>query len=238
MDREALQFPVLLLPFVFLIIFVLSIILFVNRKKIVAKYDVGYISSFFFAAYMLTPFTLGIPALFSNSDEKTFSLIMSLVYPIVGVIVFMLIYRKKPLQYKLGKFFAMIGLGLCSAWIVVFKMLTFFHRYESARDGVPMMSSGSNVNVSVFSKGKSFYDADGIYRGHMNEAGELYDENSRYQGHINEQGEFYDADGKYASRINECGEIYGSNGEYHGRVNEQGEHYNADGKYIGHSNKF
>lgn len=238
MNKEVLKIFAYSIPVLLIIVLVLSIILFVNRKKIIAKYNVGYISSFFFAAYMLTPLTLGVPALLSNSEEAVFSLIMALVYPLIGLIVFMIIYRKQSLQYRLGKFFAMLGIGVCSAFIVVFKMLSFFHHSESDSTISTNTDNSSSTETSQTKKAQNLYDANGKYRGRINEYGERYDENGKYQGRINEYGEIYNADGKYTGRINEYGEKYDANGKYRGRINEHGENYNENGKYTGRSSEY
>lgn len=239
MNKDTLMIIAYSIPVLLIIILVLSIILFVKRKKIIAKYNVGYISSFFFTAYMLTPLTLGIPALLGNGEEATFSLIMSLIYPLIGLIIFMIIYRKQPLQYKLGKFFAMLGIGICSAFILVFKMFSFFHHFESDST---ISSNSSNLSstdtLGNIKKARNLYDANGKYRGNINEYGEKYDENGKFQGHINEYGEVYNAYGKYQGRINEYGEKYDESGKYRGRINEYGENYNEDGKYTGRSSEY
>ena len=238
MNEEFLKIFAYSIPVILIVVLVLSIILFVNRKKIIAKYDVGYISSFFFAAYMLTPLTLGVPALLSNSEEAEVSPIISLVYPIIGLIIFLIVYRKHSLQYKFGKFFAMLGIGICSAFIVVFKMLSFFHRFEDGSPESTSAGNSSNSEASQVKKAKSLYDANGKYRGRINEYGEKYDENGKYQGRINEYGEIYNADGKYTGRINEYGEKYDSNGKYRGKINEYGENYDENGKYTGRSSDY
>lgn len=235
MNKEGLKIIAYSIPALLIIVLVLSIILFVNRKKIIAKYNVGYISSFFFAAYMLTPLTLGIPALLRSSEEAVFSLIMSLVYPLIGIIIFMIIYRKKPFQYRLGKFFAMLGIGICSAFIIIFKMLSFFHHFKSDSHVSTSVGDLSSVEMLQAKEPQDLYDNNGKYRGRINEYGERYDENGKYQGRINEYGEIYNADGKYSGRINEYGEKYDSNGKYRGRINEHGENYDENGKYTGRS---
>lgn len=47
MRKEILSIFVYSIPVILIATFVLSIVLFVKRNKIIAKYNVGYISSFF-----------------------------------------------------------------------------------------------------------------------------------------------------------------------------------------------
>ena len=238
MNRNLLSIIAYLMPVLLIIILILSIILFVNRKKIIAKYDVGYISSFFFAAYMLSPLTLGIPALLSSGDEAVFSLIISVIYPLIGLVIFMIIYRKQPLQYKLGKFFAMLGIGICSGFIVVFKMLSFFHHFES--DSTTSKNVGNSLNTGNLQAKTSqkLYDDNGKCRGYINEYGKKFDENGKYQGQINEYGKIYNANGKYIGRIDEYGKKYDEDGKYRGYITKDGKNYNENGKYTGRSDKY
>lgn len=237
MDETALTIFVYSMPVLLIILFVLSIILFVNRKKIIAKYNVGYISSLIFTACMLMPLAYILDSL-SNGENTVSALIISLVYPLIGLIVFMIIYRKQPLRYRLGKFFAMLGIGICSAFIFVFKMLSFFHHFESSS---PVSTSTGNLSSSETTqrkKAQKLYDPDGKYKGYINEYGEKYDENGKHQGYIDEYGRTYNHDGKYTGRIDEHGNKYDQDGKYCGRVDKDGKNYNKDGKYIGRSDVY
>jgi len=201
---------------------------------------VGYISSFFFAAYMLTPIApllmaLASPESLANSEVPVF---VFLIYPIIGLCIFLWVYRGETGAYKVGKFFAMIGIGICAGYILVFKMLKAIHFFESGHTESVSMGNSPVTESSPARKAQNLYDANGKYRGRINEYGEKYDENGKYQGRINEYGEIYNLDGKYTGRINEYGEKYDANGKYRGRINEYGENYNENGKYTGRSSEY
>lgn len=161
MRKEILSIFVYSIPVILIATFVLSIVLFVKRKKIIEKYDVGYISSFLFTSYMLCPLIMGIAALMENNDISAlmvnndeanlakFVALGSLIYPIIGMIIFMVVYRGKSFKYKCGKFFAMLGIGICAGYIIVFKMLSFFHKYESSPSSTYTPGSTSNTNGRI-----------------------------------------------------------------------------------------
>lgn len=149
MRKEILSIFVYSIPVILITTFVVSIVLFVKRNKIMAKYNIGYISSFFFASYMICPIIMGVAALLVNNDEVKFGALVSLIYPIIGIIIFMIVYRGKSFKYKCGKFFAMLGIGICAGYIVVFKMLSFFHQHESNTDSSYTSGSTSNTNGRI-----------------------------------------------------------------------------------------
>lgn len=237
MNETALTIFVYSMPVLLIVLLVLSIILFVNRKKIIAKYNVDYISSLIFTACMLMPLAC-ILDLLGNGENTVLALIISLVYPLTALIVFMIIYRKQPLQYRFGKFFAMLGIGICSAFILVFKMLSFFHHFESSSPVSTGTRTSSSTETPQRKKAQKLYDPDGKYRGYINEYGTKYDENGKRQGYIDEHGRTYNPDGKYTGRIDEYGNKYDGDGKYCGRVDEDGRNYNKDGKYIGRSDEY
>ncbi len=205
-----------------LTIVVLSIILFRNRKKIIEKYKVGYVSSFFFAAYMLCPVFLAIFSLISSQSEDTIPPVVIIIYPIIALSVFMYIYRKEPLNYKLGKLFAMLGIGICSAFIFVFKMLTFFHEFESRK---PTFSADTITGKSIFSDtGKDI--------GYLGVNGEIYNETGKSVGYISSNGELHNETGRVIGHINEFGEIYGEFHNYMGHIDENGYIYNETGTFV------
>ena len=91
MNTQAMRIFVCLIPVILIVVLILTTVLFVKRKEIIEKYNVGYISSFCFAAYMFAPLTIGIPMLIFMQEEEKFAILpLLLIYPIVGMIVFMI----------------------------------------------------------------------------------------------------------------------------------------------------
>lgn len=219
---------------VFVVIFaflILSIVLFIRRNKIIAKYDVGYISSFLFSSYMLAPI-LAMFFLFISphtDDSSEVPAIIFLIYPIIGLSVFLFIHRGRSLNYKLGKFFAMIGLGICSGYVLIFKILGIIHFFES--------SSGMSKNITQYTdpipNTKTTYD---IFRGRVNEYGEIYDYGGKLLARINSNGDIFYPDGRYYAHKDYAGDVYDASGKYLGRIKENGEIQNADWGYTGKLN--
>ena len=227
MNSSVASVVVGVIPILLIANLILTIILFSKHKKIMEKYEVGYWGSFFFAAYMLSPILLILFGSGAQGEDRILSIVMPIVYPLVAMAIFMYIYRGKPLRYKVGKFFAMLAIGICAAYLVVFKMLCFFHNFESARDAT---SSGNRIN------GRSITNADGSSGGYVTENGQIYGPDGAYKGYINESGQIYDDDMKNVGCINANGEIKGAFGESAGHINANGEIYDSMGRSIGHIN--
>jgi YD repeat-containing protein len=232
-----MKYIVYLIPVLLIGYLILSFVLFKNRNKIKEKYQVHYISSFFFAAYMLTPFTIAIPALLSaNNEEIIFPVLMSFIYPIIGLIIFLIVYRKKPMNYKIGKFFGMLGLGICAALIVVFKMLQGIHHYENGR-GEKIENYTETPTTKTRCTTGYHYNEVGENIGHTDENGNHYDAFGKLAGHTDENGNHYDAFGKLAGHTDENGNHYNAFGKLVGHTDENGNHYDAFGKLKGHTTK-
>ena len=229
MRREILSIFVYSIPVILIATFVLSIILFVKRKKIIEKYDVGYISSFLFTSYMLCPLIMGIAALMENNDISAlmanndeanlakFVALGSLIYPIIGMIIFMVVYRGKSFKYKCGKFFAMLGIGICAGYIVVFKMLSFFHHYESISSSSYTSSSTSNTSVRVTNR--------------VGQTANYYDGNSgRITNQTGQTAGYYDGDsGRITNQSGQTtGYYYGDSGRITNQIGQTTGYYDKE----------
>lgn len=223
MRKEILSIFVYSIPVILIATFVLSIVLFVKRNKIIAKYNVGYISSFFFASYMICPIIMGVAALLVNNDEAKFGALMSLIYPIIGMIIFMVVYRGKSFKYKCGKFFAMLGIGICAGYIVVFKMLSFFHHYESSSGSSYTSASTSNTSARVTNRvGQTAHYYDGNSGRITNQTGQTagyyYGDSGRITNQTGQTTGYYYGD---SGRItNQSGQTTGYYDKETGRVTD------------------
>ena len=224
------QIQTLSVPIAFVAFLILSIILFIKRNKIIAKYDVGYISSFLFSSYMLTPVFAMFFTLVSPSKAENLEFPVSvLIYPIIGLSIFLFVYRGNPFSYKLGKFFAMIGLGICSGYVLVFKLLGIIHLFES--------SSGNSKSVEQFTEPIPNTKTTGdIFRGRVNACGEIYDYGGKLLARINDNGDIFYPNGSYYAHRDYSGDVYDASGKYLGRIKENGEIQNADWTYTGKLN--
>lgn len=215
----------LIIPIVFIAFIILSIILLIVRKKIIAKYDVGYISSFLFASYMLVPIlalmsTIATPA---NAAKEEIPIALIIIYPIIGLSIFLFANRNTTLKYKIGKFFAMLAIGICGGYIFIFKILGFaaFSSKTSAKTYQPIpniQGQGNDFRVRINEYGE-IYDYGGNMLGRINENNDIFYPNGNFYAHMDYAGDICDSSGKYLGRIKN-GEIQNSNWEYIGRINK------------------
>lgn len=213
MRQEITTILIYSMPVILIASIILSIVLFIKRNKIIAKYNVGYVSSFLFTSCILSPILMGFAALIDNSEEAIFSVLLSLIYPIIGLIVFMIAYRGKDFKYKRGKFFAMLGIGICAGYIVVFKMLSFFHHYESSTN---TSGSGCNINGRITSQSGQT-------------TGNYYGNSGRITNQSGQTTGYYD---KETGRVtNASGQTTGYYDKETGRVT------NASGSTVGYVNR-
>ena len=236
MRKTFLQIFVYSIPVILIAWLVLSIILFIKKDKIISKYNVGYFSSFFFASYMLTPITVGIPYLFSfnsNKGETIAGLIASFIFPIIGIIIFNIVYKNKSIEYRIGKFYAMLAIGICACYMLIFEMLRFIHHFENK---TTIKSSTSKTN-SPLNKPHRLYGEHGEYQGYIDANGRRYGEHGEYQGYIDANGRRYGEHGEYQGYIDANGRKYGKHGEYQGYIDANGRNYGEHGEYQGYSSK-
>lgn len=212
-------FHSLFIPILFVSFIILSIISFIKRNKIIAKYDVGYVSSFFFSAYMLMP-VFALATMFPTFDALETSELPAgifFIYPIIGLSIFLFVNRNKPLRFTIGKLFAMIGIGICSGYILLFKFLGIINFLESSPKYERHSNPIPNTNIS-----------NDIFRGRINEYGEIYDYGGKFLGRINDNGDILYPNGEYYAHKDYSGDVYTANGKYLGRIKEDGEIQNAE----------
>ena len=122
--------------------FVMSIILYIKRKKIFKKYNdsFGYISSFIFAAYALSPITVGgclwLNYFFNSDISEILSMDMNPITIIVIALALLSIYMLPAIFIylmvrsgckglsKKGLILSMIGIGISSPMFIVYYLIT------------------------------------------------------------------------------------------------------------------
>ena len=215
-------------PIFFIAYLVLSIVLFVKREKLLNKYDIGYISSFFFASYMLAPVFFIIAAIADPAfiEESDVPVGIYAIYPIIGLVIFFVINREYTLEYKIGKLFAMIGIGICAGYVLIFNIFKFSLFSDSSSSTIRSQTKTPIPNMTT---------TNDIFRGRINEYGEIYDYGGKLLARINEHGDIYYPNGTYFAHIDSAGDIYDSAGNYLGRI-RNGEIQNANWSTVGKIN--
>lgn len=236
---------VLIVKCVAILWLVFSIVLYIKRKYIVKKYNIGYISSFVFTAYMLFP----ILSAFSNmalqvQENGTENIGITFIYPIVGIIIFFIINSRYTWNYIVGKFFSMLAIGVCSGFFLIFDIICSMFSPggkktdEFSKENKPTVKNAEEHNkqaVEPERKSRRLYDEYGKYQGYIDENGRRYDSTGKYQGYVDKDGRRYDSAGKYQGYTDTTGRKYNSAGKYIGYVDEQGRNYAKSGKYQGYS---
>lgn len=210
--------------------FVLSIYIIFKSGELKRRYQLSNWKCLLFASFTLTPLTLGIPSLLNLPEPGAITgVIMCFVYPAISVAIFAYWHKEYTFEYKMGKFFAMLGVGMCVVFVLGFEIIKRFHNAPESD-----VSDVHSHNSKPFSKAQSFYNENGQYHGYINEYGQIYDDTGAYRGYVNETGQRYDENGYYKGYINEYGQNFDETGRYRGYTNKYGQHIDENGNYRGY----
>ncbi len=228
---------------------ILGIYLWKNRKQIMAKYEIDYLGSFFFSAFALMPFMVGIPSLFFNDGtiEKLAPFFGSFIYVIFPICVAG--FSSKGKGHKISRMFVMLAYMLtfhsqlvCIYFSYVKRKAEYEIKYGSSTK-TTQASVTNNYNTSTVPKSeqndfdRNLYDSNGKYVGYINRHGQRYNSDGKYIGYVNEHGQYYDESGKYTGYVNEHGQKYNADGKYRGYIDKDGHNYDESGKFKGYSSK-
>ena len=128
----------------------------------------------------------------------------------------------------MGKFFAMLGIGICAGYVFVFKMLKIIHLFESdsysptyskqTAEPIPNMQRTNDIFRGRINEYGEIRDYGGTLLARINDDGDIFYPNGVFYAHRDYSGDVYDASGKYLGRIKD-GEIQNANWAYTGKIN-------------------
>lgn len=221
---------ILLLPIVYILYFIMSIVLYNKRKTILEHYNniFGYISSFIFASFMFAPLPTGMTMYMFENEGKAFAP-LTLIYCIPGLIWYFIKRKQCPKTQRAGLFWAMLGMGLCAPMFLVYYCIVGFVKGASTSSSsgsysYSSESTSSNNNAHITNSSGS---TSGYY---YSSNGRLTDQTGNTTGYYNpESGRLTNASGttigyvdKNSGRISdEHGRLKGYIDTNSGRISDE-----------------
>ncbi|MGN0106507.1 MAG: 5-fold beta-flower protein [Hominilimicola sp.] len=230
-----MKFLILAFPIAIIAYFVLSIILYNKRKTILNHYNdsFGYISSFIFAAFIITPFTIGVP-MYMFEEEMKLLAPFSLIYCIPAIVWYLFKLRKTPKGNKFGLFWAMLGIGLCAPMFIVYYCITEFFKNAATSSSSETYNNGSPSHI-IPETTTRFTNVTGNAAGYVYQDGRMTNESGQTIGYIYKDGRMTNASGQTTGYIYKDGRVSNESGQTIGYIYKDGRVTNASGQTIGYT---
>lgn len=207
---------IMLIPVIIVSFFIMSIVLYIKRKRIIDHYNqsFGYISCFIFASFMLTPILVGIP-MYLFEDEAKVLAPFTVIYMVPALIWYIHKVKKSQSGARLGMFFAMLGIGICAPLFLLYKFI---------------IGSVTDFSGSYGSGGTSYYNSVPSFDDNTGNSGE----SGQTVGCDYSEGRIVGSYGQTTGYVYPDGRIAGSYGQTTGYVYPDGHITDASGHTKGY----